>query len=285
MKNFQLLLCTFFLAFLSCKDHASEASLETADTAAVATTEAIVLNEGVDSKVKMESSQVPNADNMKFGSPKIIRNANLRFETADLENTYKNLLENCKKNNALIQNDVENNDDYRVSHNVTIRIPAQNFDVFLAQLSSGVSYFERKEISSQDVTAEFIDNESRIASKKKLENRYLELLKKATKVQEMLEIEKQLSEIREEIEAKEGQQKYLQNKVSMSTIEIEFFKNTPANEGARLSFFGKIWNAIVSGFNSIANFFINLIEIWPFIIILVAIIYFIRKRILKKKQA
>lgn len=133
------------------------------------------------------------------------------------------------------------------------------------------------------MTAEYIDIEARLKAKKTLESRYLELLKKATKVSEILEIEKELSVIREEIESKEGQLKYLQNKVSLSTVTINFYKTVANSQDATVSFSSKIWNAIKSGWNGISTFFIGLLHIWPFIIILVAVILYIRKRIASKK--
>ena len=100
----------------------------------------------------------------------------------------------------------------------------------------------------------------------------------------MLEIEAQLSAIREEIEAKEGQLRYMQSQVSMSTISIEFYKTVANEGGATISYGSKIWNAITSGFNEISNFFIGLLSIWPFLIILAVIVRFIRKRFKKKTQ-
>ena len=117
---------------------------------------------------------------------------------------------------------------------------------------------------------------------KKLENRYLELLSKATKVSEILEIEKELSVIREEIEAKEGQLKYLQNRVSLSTVTIEFYKKVADADNATVSYGTKMWNAVKSGWNGISSFFIGLLHIWPFILILVAVIFIIRKKFKKK---
>ena len=111
-----------------------------------------------------------------------------------------------------------------------------------------------------------------------LENRYFELLKKANKVSEMIEIETQLASIREEIDAKEGQLRYLKSRIAMSTITIQFYKNLASGSSATTSFGGKFWNAIVSGFNSISSFFILVIQLWPFILIFVVIFYFIRRK-------
>lgn len=134
------------------------------------------------------------------------------------------------------------------------------------------------------MTEQYIDIEARLIAKKRLENRYLELLKKATKVIEILEIEKQLSAIREEIESKQGQLLYLQNQISMSTISIGFYKTVAEKDGATISYGSKIWNGIVSGFNSFSDFLINLISVWPFLLVAVAAIFWIRKWLKKRAQ-
>ena len=214
---------------------------------------------------------------------KIIKTGNLRFEANDLDATYTQIQNAVKNSKATIQNDSEGKNYESVFRDITVRVPSQNFDLFLKDISKGVAYFDNKEITSQDVTAEFIDLDARLKAKKVLENRYLELLKKAKKVTEMLEIEKQLSAIREEIEAKEGQLNYMQNQVSYSTITIEFYKSIAEASGAAESYGSKIWTAIKSGFNSLSSLFINLLSIWPFILIMIAIGYFIRKRFKTKK--
>lgn len=214
---------------------------------------------------------------------KIIKEGNLRFETNDLTTTYSQIQNAVKVYNAIIQNDTEGKDYESVFRKLIIRVPSKNFDLFLKDISKGVTYFDNKQISSRDVTAEYIDIDARLKAKKVLENRYLELLKKANKVTEMLEIEKQLSSIREEIEAKEGQLNYLQNQVLFSTITIEFYRSIAEESGVTASYGMKIWTAIKSGFNSLSSLFINLLSIWPFIVIMVAVVYFIRKRFKTKK--
>ena len=215
---------------------------------------------------------------------KIIKEGNLRFETNDLEATYSQIQNAVKNQNATIQNDTEGKDYQSVFRKLIIRVPSKNFDPFLTAISKGVSYFDNKEITSQDVTTEFIDIEARLKAKKVLENRYIELLKKANKVSEMLEIEAQLSAIREEIEAKQGQLNYMQNRVSFSTITVEFYKTVATESGITTSYGMKIWNAFKSGFNNLSSLFIGILSIWPFIIILIVGIYFIRKKITRNKK-
>ncbi|HEY0092484.1 MAG TPA: DUF4349 domain-containing protein [Flavobacterium sp.] len=214
---------------------------------------------------------------------KIIKEGNLRFETDDLPTTHSRVLRVVRKFGGLIQNDVEGKDYQSLFRKITVRIPNQNFDAFVSEVGKGIAYFDRKEVTARDVTEEFIDLDARLKAKKMLEERYLELLKKASKVSEMLEIEKQLAAVREEIEAKEGQLRYMESKISMSTVVIEFYTKTALEGGVTVSYGSKMWNAIKSGFNGISAFFIGILYIWPFIIILVVLIYFLRRRFKRKK--
>lgn len=236
---------------------------------------------------KSEYIQKDQDKNLDAPSPKIeqkiIKQASLRFETNDLEETYKQIQTAVKQSQGKVQSDSEGKDYGTLYRNITIRVPSQNFDNFINTISKGVSYFERKEITAEDVTEQYIDLTTRLKNKRKLEERYLQILQKAAKISEILEIEKQISIIREEIEAKEGQLKYLENRVSESTVTIEFFKNLPEQEAVQLSYGSKVWTAVKSGFFSLSSFFISIISIWPFIIIIVVLAYFIRKRIKRKK--
>ena len=228
---------------------------------------------------KLDASAEANAAVIE---QKIIKTGNVRFETNDLEASYTQISTAVKNHKAIVQNDTEGTEYGSVFRKLIVRVPSKNFDLFLNDISKGVSYFDNKEISSEDVTEEYIDIDARLKAKKVLESRYLELLKKANKVSEMLEIEAQLSAIREEIEAKEGQLRYMQSQISMSTITIEFYKKVAVEGGATISYGSKIWNAITSGFNGLSSFFIGLLSIWPFLIILATVVYYIRKRFKKK---
>lgn len=228
-----------------------------------------------DQDLNESSSEIPK---------KIIKQGSLRFQTDNLENTFNQIQKAVLDNKARIVNDSEGKDYNSVYRSLTIKVPSQNFDRFINNVSKGVSYFEVKNISAEDVTEQFIDLTSRLNTKKKLEERYLQILQKATKVSEILEIEKQISAIREEIESKEGQLKYLESRVSESTVTIDFYKTIAQKEGVKISYGSKIWTAIKSGFFSLSDFLISLISIWPFIIIFFVLAYFIRKRLKRRKK-
>ena len=231
----------------------------------------------------MSSKQVlsaPNSD--RKIQQKLIKESYLNFETQDLDKTYIYITSIIKQNGGFIQDDNSNKSYNRISRHLVVRLPSVEFQKTIDSISNYVDFFDTKRISSRDVTEEFIDIEARLKAKQTLEKRYLELLSKAKNVKEILDIERELSKIREEIEAKQGRLKYLKNKVSLSTINIEFYKLT-AESGITVSYGAKMWNAIKSGFNGISLFFLGLLHIWPFILIVILLLFFI-KRWIKKKQ-
>ncbi len=230
----------------------------------------------------VEYDDTANENNLVEAEQKIIKNATLRFETKDMAKTRQVILSLTQKLNGLVQNDYSGKGYNSLTQNLVIRIPTKNFQPFLDGLSKNVTYFDEKTISRQDVTEEFVDLSARLKAKRTLENRYLELLKKAKNVSEILEIERELATIREEIEAKQGRLNYLQNRVSFSTVNIEFYKITDV-KSASTSYWQKMKNSMKGGWNGVSVFFLGLLYLWPFFL-LIGIIIFIVRRILKKKK-
>ena len=104
--------------------------------------------------------------------------------------------------------------------NLIIRVPAAQFKPAFEQiLSTGSRVIQHKK-SGQDVTEEFIDLEARIKTQKALELQFLEIMKQATKVPDALEVQRQIAEVRTEIEKLEGRKRFLDNRASLSTITV-----------------------------------------------------------------
>lgn len=108
----------------------------------------------------------------------------------------------------------------QLAGNWVVRLPAQEFDHFTAQLSMlGVP--TSREIDAQDVTEQYIDLASRLSNKKRLEERVVKLLDDKTgQIQDVIEVETQLGRIREEVESLEGKLRFLSDRIAMTTVTI-----------------------------------------------------------------
>ena len=213
---------------------------------------------------------------------KLIKKGDVSFETNDLVKTREHVLQAVKKYNGYISEDRESKSYSKINGNLTVRVPINSFDKFLANVSSKVNNFDSKNITTSDVTEQFLDVQSRLKVKKKLEERYTQLLSKANSIKEILEVERELSAVRSEVESIEGRLKYLQNQTSFSTLHIHFYKNEISNPSTK-SFAEKFVNAFLNGVDNIKVFFLGLVNIWPFIFLGVFTFLFIKKRFKKTK--
>lgn len=230
------------------------------------------------SELKQDSSPTPEAQDQK-----VIKTARLSFETKDPEVTHQRIIQLTKDNEGFIQSDNSGKSYGRINKSLIIRVPAENFQKMINGISQGVEYFDQKDISRKDVTEEFVDLQARLKAKRELESRYFELLKQANNVKEMLEIERELSKIREEIEAREGRLQYLQNKVSLGTIYVDFYKTTEI-KSATASYGQKMTNALKGGWNGISVFFLGILYIWPLLLLIMIIAFLIRRYFKRQKS-
>jgi hypothetical protein len=138
----------------------------------------------------------------------------------------------------------------------------------LNESTKGVKDFDKKDIDVRDVTEDFLDVQARLKTKKELENRYIELLKKAQKVSEILEIEKEIGSLRLEIESIEGRLNYLKNQVGFSTLNIRFYNSLESETG----FGADVKEAFSNGWGGLIMFVLVLINLWPLLLIFIGLI-------------
>jgi len=215
---------------------------------------------------------------------KIIKTGHFTFETTSTEKTFDQLKKSVNQNKGYIQSDETTKYNNKLSRSLIIRIPNTGFQPVIDSLTKNVKIFDEQKIDLQDVTEEFFDIEARMKAKKELENRYLQLLNKANSIKDMLEIERQLSQIREEIEAQEGRLKYLQNRVSFSTLHINFYEIIDVQHAPSKSYFSRLGYAIKNGFTGIGEFIIGITTLWPLLILIALVVYFVRKRLKNRNK-
>lgn len=109
---------------------------------------------------------------------------------------------------------------------LVVRVAASHFAAALDQIRSQGNRVIQEKTTGQDVTEEFIDLEARIKTQKALESQFLEIMKQANKVGDALEVQRQVADVRTEIEKLEGRKRFLENRASLSTITVSL--KTPA---------------------------------------------------------
>jgi hypothetical protein len=195
---------------------------------------------------------------------KMIKEGRVHFRTDDISVTRQTIHAAMDEYDAYISSDREQQRSDRVTATIVIRVPAEHFDRFLASATLGVGEFDSKEIDVRDVTEEFVDAGARLKTKRELETRYISLLDRANTVSEIVEVERQLGQVRAEIESIEGRLQYLRDRVQFSTLTLSFYK-VQAVSSYTLSFIDGFKN----GWGLFVEFLFILVNLWPFILMII----------------
>ena len=231
-----------------------------------------------------EQAELQQPENAGTIDRKIIKKGDIRFETADVNQTKSLIVQAVRELNGYLSKD--NVEDYanRLEHKLIIRVPADKFDLLLQNISENVDKFDSQNIDALDVTEEYIDIQSRVKTKKELQTRYTELLKSATSIDEMLNIEREIGKLQTEIESAEGRMRYLHDRIAFSTLAVTYYQKM-TSETAPFSFSSELTDGIKTGWKLFLWFIIGLSYLWvfiTFIIVIVAATYLLVRRKGKK---
>src|SRR6266404_520848 len=155
---------------------------------------------------------------------KIIRNANLTVEVTFPPDNQRKITAIAELHQGFVvtseatQRITEDKGRPEVTINLVVRVPAAQFNQVLEEIRAAATRVIQEKITGQDVTEEFIDLEARIKNQKALEGQFLEIMKRAGKVEDALEVQRQLADVRTEIEKLEGRRRSEEHTSELQSI-------------------------------------------------------------------
>lgn len=225
------------------------------------------------------------ADDKPVAIPKkIIKSGTIRYSVNDYNNARKKLAEVVARYHGDITGENEQRSELSWEMRMEIKVPAEKFDSCLEAISGNAQTLIEKTVSSEDKTAEYIDVAARMKAKKEVELRYLDILKQAKSVKDILEVEEQLKGIREEVEASQARLQYIDQNVAMSTIHLSFYQAFANTSPQGPGFFSRMFFSIKDGWNNVLSFLIDLVGMWPGILVLTTVVILIRRYIKRRRQ-
>ncbi|MBD5528047.1 MAG: DUF4349 domain-containing protein [Lachnospiraceae bacterium] len=255
-----------------------------------------------------EPSYNSNADSVKESDAasqqsdrKLIRTVNMSVETKEYDAVMGTIEQRISELGGYIEKmDSYNGSVYSSyrsnrSSTMTARIPSEQMDVFLGEVSE-ISNVTRRSENVQDVTLDYVDMASHKKTLQAEHDRLLEFLEQAESIEDIITIEQRLSNVQYQIESMESQLRTYDNKVDYGTVYLEVNEVqelTPVVEEETL------WDRISSGFaNDLKRIENGALEIlvwllvhiptlvmWTLIIVLFVLwVKWVYKRSLKKAE-
>ena len=109
---------------------------------------------------------------------------------------------------------------------MSFRVPSNNLEVTLSRVRDISERVERENRSSQDVTTEFVDIEARLGNLRAAEQQLMVLFERSGKVSDVLEVQRELTNMRGQIESLQGRLNYLSQTTATSLVSVWFHPTT-----------------------------------------------------------
>ncbi len=286
MKTYFILSVSFLLVLTSC-ERQKEQKATIAEVALVPAPPAEKSDmEAFKTPAVVDDNHVSANTTITDTAKKVIKEGDIRFETGNPKAARQNILSSLKKLGGYLaeENETNNGETNQKEYSLKIRVPSKNFDAFLNGLTSSADHIDSKNIHIRDVTTQFIDVKAQINNNKQLEQRYLQLAAKATKMTDLLAVEDKLAAIRTEIDSAQGQLNYLSSQVSYSSLDISFYtrQGNLVNNGNGFGY--KFKNSLGTGWETMQNMFFSIVSLWPLIFVAL-IIYLLIIHWKKRRRA
>jgi len=225
----------------------------------------------------------------------VIRRGSIDLSVSDTRETLQEVQNIVREAEGLVANlSIYEIRDGRYGARATLRVPEAGFDAVFDQLE-GLGKVTNIQTELEDITMQYVDLESRLKNQKAQEERLTEILDMADTVEDVLEIEKELSRVRGEIESMSARLTRLKDQVTYATINITLREETVPTGTVSPHAFHNLGNRISEAFVGSINFILNAVSglivlltaLIPALVILLiigAIIWLVVRRQVKKRS-
>jgi hypothetical protein len=152
---------------------------------------------------------------------KVIRSGEMEFEVDSFDSSVEQITKITTEEDGFIATvDSEQLPNGKMRGSVVVRVLPERLDTLVLKLRA-LGELKSQKIGSQDVTKQYTDLESRLRAARAMEERLLEMIKNGKgDIEHLLQAEKELGVWRTKIEETEGELRYYNNVIALSTLKI-----------------------------------------------------------------
>ena len=188
----------------------------------------------------------------------LIRTGTMRIRVPDLDDAHRAATQAAERLGGYVGNESATNASYGSSATLTLRVPAARYTT-LADTLADLGTVEERTTEVDDVTRAYADLDARTKTRRATEERFRELLARANTVEEVMAVERQLGEIRADIESAEAQLRTMRDQAALSTLTVTFItENTTVGP----TFASRFVDAIRDGGAMLVGMVLGIVRLW-----------------------
>lgn len=219
----------------------------------------------------------------------IIKTGWLNLVVKDVLETIRKISKFAEENGGWVVSSNVSEYEKVPSGSITVRVPAEKFDQANNYFRSLAVRVSHESTQSQDITEEYVDLKARLKNLEAAESQLLELMKRTGKISEILEVQRELTNTRQQIEQIKGRMQYLEQSVKMSSITVnlalseELLPIPPAEKWRPKYVLLQAWKSVLGFWKGLSYFLIRLV-VWAQVWVPVVLIVYFGLRFCKKRK-
>lgn len=196
----------------------------------------------------------------------IVKNAALLLGVRNYEEAYKNIHEYAQHFQAQIVSEEEHSSDSLLENTFVLLTPPQNFDALINELREMAMIIRQKRIWQKDLTAQFVDLRTRVATKQEAQTRLKGLLDNTKQADQIIPIQRELDAVTAELEALVRTTQELSKKAVFTTVTVTIYQ-TLDRKLAHADFSDRFSGGLTKGWVDFKDFLIRATTVWPWVIL------------------
>jgi len=214
-------------------------------------------------------------------SRKLIRNGSMHCQVGSLDSARTQLLALLEGYKGYVASENASS-NYSRELTYTMRVPEDKFDNFILAVESISSEVLSRNLNVRDVTDQYVDIAARLSTKRALHQRYTELLSRAENVEEVINVERELSKVLADIESSEARLKSLSDQASYATLSLSL--TTAYEPVAQAGFLSQLGESFAAGWSGVKMAVLVGAALWPLFLRAVLIFFGFRWVINRRKK-
>jgi anti-sigma factor RsiW len=152
---------------------------------------------------------------------KLVRNATVELEIVSFDDALQKITAIANDERGYVATtSSQKQANGKLRGEMVVKVLPENLDRFLQKIR-GLGELKNQTLGTEDVTKSYFDTDARLKNARVMEQRLIDMLKTKTgKVADLLQVEKELARVREEIEKMQGELKYWDSQVQFATVTI-----------------------------------------------------------------
>jgi Domain of unknown function (DUF4349) len=168
-----------------------------------------------------ESPATSSSPPAALANRKLIRNATVELEIVRFDDAVQKITRFATEERGYVATtSSEKQENGKLSGEIIVKVLPENLDRFLQKIR-GLGELKNQTLGTEDVTKAYFDTDARLKNARVMEQRLIDMLKrKSDDINDLLQVEKELGRVREEIEKMEGDLKFWDSQVQFATVTI-----------------------------------------------------------------